>query len=338
MPRCAPPQPSDAPAAPPFVWTDLATSDVEQPAAMQQHWMPMRYDQVDRGRFAGRYRQLDVDGMLVVTEQQNRTVLKQQYTPPEYCTVSLIRDLAAPGRCELEALHDKTIGYMPGGRDYEILMPPSDILFFRLDRARFLDAADTLGIDLPGAGRAPLFVNGLAPERLQAAADAVMSVAAALGPAQLAGAAPAYLGKLLLAHLAEAIGGLPAGSPPTPPGNARRLTHAASALVAEADTPLTVLDLCRALKVSRATLHRGFVEIYGLSPLAYLRMRRLNGARRALIAARGSNATVTAIATHWSFFHLARFARDYRNQFGELPSATLDVQAPQLQGAPAAPA
>src|SRR5690606_29565641 len=64
MPRCAPPQPSDAPAAPPFVWTDLATSDVEQPAAMQQHWMPMRYDQVDRGRFAGRYRQLDVDGML----------------------------------------------------------------------------------------------------------------------------------------------------------------------------------------------------------------------------------------------------------------------------------
>jgi transcriptional regulator GlxA family with amidase domain len=32
------------------------------------------------------------------------------------------------------------------------------------------------------------------------------------------------------------------------------------------------------------------------------------------------------MAMKWGFFHLARFAKDYRDQFGELPSATLGMR------------
>ncbi|WP_425511481.1 helix-turn-helix domain-containing protein [Pararobbsia alpina] len=62
---------------------------------------------------------------------------------------------------------------------------------------------------------------------------------------------------------------------------------------------------------------------YGVSPLAYLRMRRLNSARRALNAAHGTDTTVAHIAMRWGFFHFARFSQDYFHQFGEFPSTTL---------------
>lgn len=58
---------------------------------MQRRWMPSEYDQIDGGTFAGRFQQLGFQDILVAAERQNRTVLKQQYFPADYCTVSLIR-------------------------------------------------------------------------------------------------------------------------------------------------------------------------------------------------------------------------------------------------------
>ncbi|GAB4176305.1 MAG: hypothetical protein Fur0032_16240 [Terrimicrobiaceae bacterium] len=77
-------------------------------------------------------------------------------------------------------------------------------------------------------------------------------------------------------------------------------------------------DLCAEVRASRRTLHLGFLELYGLGPMAYLRVIRLNGARRDLRRARGS---VTDIAMAWGFNHLGRFSAYYRQFFGELPSA-----------------
>jgi AraC-like DNA-binding protein len=84
-----------------------------------------------------------------------------------------------------------------------------------------------------------------------------------------------------------------------------------------------VEDLCRVTEVSERSLFYAFQEIYGTSPLRYLKLRRLCQARRGLQAANPQNETVTGIATHWGFWELGRFAAEYRQLFGELPSATL---------------
>jgi AraC family ethanolamine operon transcriptional activator len=47
---------------------------------------------------------------------------------------------------------------------------------------------------------------------------------------------------------------------------------------------------------------------------------RLNGVRREL---RSTAATVQDAAARWGFWHLGQFSRDYKRQFGELPSQTL---------------
>jgi AraC family ethanolamine operon transcriptional activator len=47
---------------------------------------------------------------------------------------------------------------------------------------------------------------------------------------------------------------------------------------------------------------------------------RLNRVRRELISRHEE--TVGDVAARWGFWHLSRFAADYRQHFGELPSAT----------------
>jgi AraC family ethanolamine operon transcriptional activator len=100
---------------------------------------------------------------------------------------------------------------------------------------------------------------------------------------------------------------------------ARIVSRARERVVASgADGSLTVEGLCRELAVSRRALQYSFQEVLGLSPLAYLRAVRLNGARRAIKQC----SSVSDAATAWGFWHFGRFAQDYRALFGELPSQT----------------
>ena len=55
--------------------------------------------------------------------------------------------------------------------------------------------------------------------------------------------------------------------------------------------------------------------------MRYLRQVRLDRAHDDLAQADGS---VADIADHWGFTNLSRFARAYRDRFGEFPAATLD--------------
>jgi AraC family ethanolamine operon transcriptional activator len=89
----------------------------------------------------------------------------------------------------------------------------------------------------------------------------------------------------------------------------------------------TVPDLCEAAHTSRRALQYAFEDLLQVSPITYLRCMRLNRARRDLLrqAGRcvGAGVGVGDVAARWGFWHLSRFAADYRHLFGELPSATL---------------
>jgi len=81
-------------------------------------------------------------------------------------------------------------------------------------------------------------------------------------------------------------------------------------------------EVCTALEISAPTLRRCCEEHLGMSPMQYLGLRRLNMARREL-QRRDSQTSVTATAMNFGFWHLGRFADEYRTLFGESPSATL---------------
>jgi AraC family ethanolamine operon transcriptional activator len=89
------------------------------------------------------------------------------------------------------------------------------------------------------------------------------------------------------------------------------------------DKPLTLKQLCDALETSSSALAYGFQDIFGLSPMAYIKIQRLNGVRRAFKKADSDTTMVMQLAHEWGFWSPGHFARDYKEMFGELPSETL---------------
>lgn len=86
--------------------------------------------------------------------------------------------------------------------------------------------------------------------------------------------------------------------------------------------PVTVLDLCSALRCSRRTLQTSFQRVANVTPVEYLRATRLNAVRRSLRSTSAEELLIGDAAARYGFSHLSYFAREYRDLFGELPSQT----------------
>jgi AraC-like DNA-binding protein len=103
----------------------------------------------------------------------------------------------------------------------------------------------------------------------------------------------------------------------------RRLAPVVQYIEANADTELTPELLARVGCVSVRTLHAAFQEQLGESPMAYVRRVRLSRVRADLLRSDPQRVRVIDVAMRWGFLHQSRFAQQYREQFGELPSVTL---------------
>ena len=82
-------------------------------------------------------------------------------------------------------------------------------------------------------------------------------------------------------------------------------------------------DLCSVTGVSERTLRTIFQQTYGMSPVQYLKVRRMHQVRRALRRADADLNTVHSVANRFGIWHLGRFAAEYRLLFGESPLETL---------------
>ena len=96
--------------------------------------------------------------------------------------------------------------------------------------------------------------------------------------------------------------------------------------------PIYTDDLCQALGVSASALREAFHAVFGISPHRYLKLRRMSLARAALLSSSGPWRSVKAAALSHGFWHLGQFAQDYREIYGEAPSATLARGRPNVHG------
>ena len=78
-------------------------------------------------------------------------------------------------------------------------------------------------------------------------------------------------------------------------------------------------DLCRHAHAQARSLEYAFREVLGVSPIAYLRVTRLNRAREILRTAAVWTRSISQIALDSGFSHLSQFAVDYKRHFGESP-------------------
>jgi transcriptional regulator GlxA family with amidase domain len=85
--------------------------------------------------------------------------------------------------------------------------------------------------------------------------------------------------------------------------------------------------LIAAAGASGRSLHAGFRRFRDETPMGFLKKHRLDEARRLLQLGDGRGLNVTEVAFATGFLHPSKFAQDYRERFGETPSATLPFSA-----------
>jgi AraC-like DNA-binding protein len=103
----------------------------------------------------------------------------------------------------------------------------------------------------------------------------------------------------------------------------KRLREAEEFIAAHVDQVVSPDEVARATGVSKRTLFRMFRSRHGMGPMGFLKNRRLDATQRDLLAGRPDATTVTEVAVRYGFWHLGRFAVDYKRTFGESPSETL---------------
>jgi AraC-like DNA-binding protein len=103
---------------------------------------------------------------------------------------------------------------------------------------------------------------------------------------------------------------------------ARRIVRDIDAFITDAGPGnVTAVNLSRAVGRSLRTIHDSLTAIKGLGLSKYLLVRRLSAVRHALETS-APGTMVKAIALENGFWHLGRFAKRYREMYGESPSET----------------
>jgi AraC-like DNA-binding protein len=86
--------------------------------------------------------------------------------------------------------------------------------------------------------------------------------------------------------------------------------------------PPSISEMCAVSHASERRVRNAFLDAFAVPPTAYFRHRALSLVRSQLILA-AADGTVSDFALGAGFRNLGRFSAQYRNVFGEYPSATL---------------
>lgn len=308
------------------------TLDADEHAAGLNHWK-QDYEQLSAGVFNGSLEEVWFDNVQFFREKTNQVVHQTGLAWEGSRTVGIPVGLGSNGFFSGQALQPDSLITLGDGGELNFRTPQYlDLLAVTADAVSLREYGEQVWqVDteknMPRAGL--LTPPGEASNALRE--FLLMLLATLEANPKLLNYAPIRKGieQEVFNKIICTLNQAPEQAPAVEPGSRHRVVaQARDYLLAHLDEPVTVADLCTALKLSRRTLQYSFQAVLNVNPVAWLRATRLNGVRRSLKAARHDpRATVSDIAARWGFWHLSAFAADYKLMFGELPSQTLRPKA-----------
>ena len=279
------------------------------------------YDQITRGRFHGSLAELQLPQMQVFRECTSQAVRQSCCVWPDAFWFGL-PEQSDQTRINGRLAGEHAIMVRPGNCEFELVTPPDYAIYgIVIRREALLQAAEVSGshIDWAQLTRA---------EVMHVDHNAHASLIQTLGGLLKndEGCTDSDLRQQVLVNALLALLDTSAIDKAVSSSFQRRQRIVAKArdlVLAQHDQAITVPQLCEQLFVSRRTLQYCFEDVLGMSPMQYLRLIRLNGARRHLRQASAKSLTVQDVATDWGFWHFSQFSSDYRKLFGESPSQSM---------------
>ncbi|SAK57548.1 AraC family transcriptional regulator [Caballeronia pedi] len=286
-----------------------------------------RYDQVGEGAFRSTVKQVSVAGVQVFQESANVRIVQRGQLPAGFVTFGLVLGGGAPFSFQGVRVDENALVVAPGSREFLLHSPPDmSMLGVAVESNLLTAAADAAGVDIQDEifNRHVLSIPGAAGaragKRIIAAVETVLSDSTPFsggdGTHRFTQTVTESLLDLLTFHV---------------PTREDRLTYACRAdvvrrahdlVLASPEQPISVLDLCEKLRISRRTIQNSFQSVTQMNPVSYLRAVRLAQVRRLLTTTSQGEVPVREAAMRWGFANLGHFASDYKSLFGELPSQT----------------
>jgi AraC family transcriptional regulator, ethanolamine operon transcriptional activator len=298
----------------------VEASDADEHANNLTNWEQC-YDQTTAGVFHGLLEELHLPQMQVFRESTSQGMHQACCVWPDAVWFGLPYSTQAT-RITGRMAEKDDIMVRPGACEFE-LMTPADYTIYgvvvRLDALQSAAERGGYALDWNQLGRTERVHAHPATRR-----NCVHALAELLQPAAHhyeADTAQQCVFDTLLPLLDTRA---PDAAGPTSFARRQRIVAKAQDYVREHhDQALTVPELCEKLFVSRRTLQYCFEDVLGINPMQYLRIVRLNGARRHLRDAAAASKTVRDVAADWGFWHFSQFSNDYKKLFGYSPSETL---------------
>ncbi|MBI2733885.1 MAG: helix-turn-helix domain-containing protein [Aquabacterium sp.] len=310
--------------------------DAQEHAEQLSGWQ-QRYDQITPGRYLGRLIEYHEQGMQAFREDASHALLQQCQTWADAIWIGVPTSVEPDAlRINGRPLPSGNWMLRQGGEAFELQTPVGQGLHGVVIQKHLL--ADTarahgLSIDWNAWRQAEhLQVDHADQLACQAAVNAL------LFPHTHVAAISASLKELMVQVLAtpphwwgKSQASSRASSPPPDRraslARSRRVVQQAREIIEEAHQDrLSVPALCNRLHVSRRTLQYCFERVLGMSPMQYLRLARLNAAQRQMRASMrdgDDRVRIQDIAFQCGFWHMGQFSADYKQLFGETPSASL---------------
>lgn len=283
--------------------------------------------QTTAGTLDGGSRDLHLDGIQILCEEyRNVTTNHFGSAPDGSVTFGIARHMKGDGRHDGAAWREGVCAF-DSRRDFNGIVPPVQLISVVVNRRLLCDyVLQTEQVDLEHwLSRGAAIVNDASLtaqtadrmlDLLDACFEASIDIDAPVPRRAVQHGVLEALGPLIVDHLSVHR------EPRREMGHLQIVRRARDHAHQHVADPLQVIDLCRAVGLSRRALQTSFQEVLGIGPLAYLRTMRLNGARRMLLQGEPAMKVKDAVE-NWGFWHLSRFSEEYRRLFGELPSRTL---------------
>jgi AraC family ethanolamine operon transcriptional activator len=306
-------------------------TDLDEFLATVRGWN-LDWTQLKSGRFRGELLQLAFGDFLFTHGRFNLPFRQRDRAPKGLWTFALMTDMSSPALWRNREIADETVMILPPDSEGDVVSRPGyDVYTLSFTEKVLSDTSRIAGLRDPQAltkgGRSLVCdrqkLRGLCRKTFQIINELAKTPSISLN-SRLGHYMEFEISRRLLYALASSR---PAAPPPPARLRDRAVSRAVAFIEENPEEPITLRDLCSVTGASERTLRYGFLERYGVSPKAYLLGFRLNGVRRDLRRADPASVKVIDIANNWGFWHMGKFAADYRKLFGELPSQTMNRPA-----------
>ncbi|UPK03133.1 helix-turn-helix domain-containing protein [Bradyrhizobium sp. 170] len=286
---------------------------------------PIDIVQLGRGQMTGSLAHLSIGSLGISTGSFSRALRGRGLQSPYRWALGMVLDSpasfqhfeASPGDLVIVPPDQEIYARYYGGNNYgSMLIAPSELF-------EFIESQQ------PGASEAAVWRSSVSvisndPAISAAFAEQFRIILAVLqehGATMSAASADFYKRNILEMMTAPVLNGVSYRGPRLAQSAVKLVRDVERYLVDAGNRPIHISELSGVFNVSRRRLHRAFIDVLGVPPIAFLRRKRLGDVHEALLTA-GPAATVRQVAIDHGFGELGRFAAAYRRLFGELPSQT----------------